>query len=47
MLDMDVPEESYILEKATDGHSSNDISENQKKAIISWISEGALEESIK
>ena len=45
LLDMDIPEESFILEKATDGHSANDISENQKKAIISWITEGALEES--
>lgn len=43
LIDKDVPEESYILEKAMDGHSSNDISENQKKAIISWITEGALE----
>lgn len=45
LLDMDTPEESYILEKATDGHSSNDINDAQKKAIISWITEGALEES--
>ncbi len=45
LLDMDIPEDSYILEKATDGHSSNDINDAQKKAIISWITEGALEES--
>lgn len=45
LLDMDIPEDSYILVKATDGHSSNDINEAQKKAIISWITEGALESS--
>jgi hypothetical protein len=45
LLDMDIPEESYILVKATDGHSANDINDSQKKAIISWITEGALEES--
>jgi len=44
MLDMDVPEDSYILVKATDGHSSNDINEAQKQSIISWITKGALEE---
>lgn len=44
LLDMDIPEESYILVKATDGHGLN-ISEIQKKGIISWIEKGALEES--
>ncbi len=44
LLDMDKPEESYVLVKATDGHGS-DIIETQKNAIISWITEGALEES--
>ena len=45
LLDMDIPEESYILEKATDGHSSNDFTVNEKEALISWITKGANEES--
>lgn len=46
LLDMDLPEESFVLVKATDGHGS-DISPNQKEAIIKWITNGALKVEVK
>jgi hypothetical protein len=46
LLDMDLPEESFVLVKATDGHGSN-ISPNQKEAIIKWITNGALKVEVK
>jgi hypothetical protein len=46
LLDMDLPEESLVLVKATDGHGS-DISPNQKEAIIKWITNGALQVEVK
>ena len=41
LINKDTPEDSRILVKATDGHSSNDISNGQKDAILSWIANGA------
>ncbi len=41
LIDKETPEDSYILVKATDGHSSNDVSNSQKEAILNWIENGA------
>lgn len=42
LIDLQNPEESFILVKATDGHSSNNVSTGEEQKILTWIENGAL-----